>query len=58
MAAGRYSLAFWREIGSHENAMNHSIFVWVWDQNGFPKPGVKVYTTLSLIHISEPTRPS
>lgn len=49
LAAGRYSLAFWREIGSHENAMNHSIFVWVWDQNGFPKPGVKVYTTWDVL---------
>lgn len=48
-AVGRYSLAFWREIGSHENAMNHSIFVWVWDQNGMPRAGVKLYTTWDVL---------
>ncbi|MCC6485325.1 MAG: carboxypeptidase regulatory-like domain-containing protein [Armatimonadetes bacterium] len=51
-AVGRYNLAFWREVGYYENADpfgNHSIFVWVWDEQGNPMQGVKLYTTWNVL---------
>lgn len=52
-AVGKYELAFWREIGMNENGGagggNHSIFVWVFDEQGNPKQGVKLYTTWDVL---------
>ena len=44
-AAGKYVLAMWRELGAHENSGKRVIFVWVFDENGNPVPGVHCYTS-------------
>ncbi len=55
-AAGKYTLAFWREAGAYENqappagAMgNHSAHVHVWDENGVPLAGKQIYTSWGVL---------
>ncbi|HEY5914009.1 MAG TPA: carboxypeptidase-like regulatory domain-containing protein [Verrucomicrobiae bacterium] len=47
--AGQYNLAYWREVGSYENAGNHSAYVHVWDENGQPLAGKQIYTSWGVL---------
>lgn len=48
-ATGKFCLAWWREWGYYENSGNHSIHVWVFDENGNPMPGVDLYTSWGVL---------
>jgi hypothetical protein len=52
-AGDKYMLAWWREWGMYENGGpgggNHSIHVWVFDENGNIMPGVDVYTSWGVL---------
>ena len=56
LAAGKYTLAYWREAGAYENQAPpageyglHSAFVHVWDENGQPLAGNQVYTSWGVL---------
>jgi len=48
-SAGQYSVAFWREAGSYENAGNHSAHVHVWNESGQPLAGKQIYTSWGVL---------
>jgi len=55
LAAGHYTLAWWRQLGNYENGAgagctgNHVINVWVFDEAGAPRPGVQLKTTWGVL---------
>ena len=42
LAAGKYVLAYWRELGNYENSANHSVFVHVFNEDGSARTSVPI----------------
>lgn len=49
-AAGKYVLAYWREIGCYENGSRHNVFVHVFDENGNPKANVTIKSPSGTVY--------
>lgn len=61
--AGRYVLAFWRELGAYENQAppagssgNHSAFIHVWDETGQPMAGKAILNAQgTVVAVTQPS---
>ncbi len=50
--AGKYQLAYWRELGAYENQAPpagtyglHDVWIHVWNEDGTPRPNVQIFST-------------